>query len=127
MGRIGLYAVIPGSKNLLEGKEVVSQVGVVTAGREEAARIGARIFGSGGNAMDAIAAAGIAGCMLNPAAAGIGGYVGAAVVLDSTDRVWSVDANSTAPAGLKKILSAPFPTAQKASPMALAFAETLTN
>jgi hypothetical protein len=40
--------------------------------------------------MDALAAAGIAGCVLDPAAAGIAGYVGCAVVLSrdgQTERV----------------------------------------
>lgn len=50
--------------------------------------------------MDAIAASGMAGCMLSPASGGIAGYVGSAVIIerrDGPDRVWSVDANSVAP------------------------------
>ena len=86
---------------MIEGKEVVSARGAVAANPPEAARIGARVLAAGGNAMDAIAAAGIAGCMLAPAAAGIGGYVGCAVVLSGDgrgQRVWSIDSNAIAPA-----------------------------
>ena len=86
---------------MIEGREVVSRRGAVAADPPEAARIGSRVLAAGGNAMDAIAAAGIAGCMLAPAAAGIGGYVGCAVVLSGDgqgQRVWSVDSNAVAPA-----------------------------
>ena len=86
---------------MIEGNEVISARGAVAAGPPEAARIGARILEDGGNAMDAIAAACLAGCMLAPASAGIGGYVGSAVIRkgdDPSDRVWAVDANSVAPA-----------------------------
>ena len=87
---------------MVEGNEVLATKGAVAAGPPEAARIGARVLQSGGNAMDAIAASCIAGCMLSPGQAGIGGYVGCAVVLEGSElssRVWSVDANSVAPSG----------------------------
>ena len=85
---------------MIEGKEVTSSRGAVAAGPEEAARIGARILEQGGNAMDAAAAACMACCMFWPHATGVGGYVCCGLVLEgNTGRVWSLDANSIAPAG----------------------------
>lgn len=84
---------------MVEGKQVTSGVGAVAAYPEEAARIGAKVLEAGGNAMDAAAAAGLACCMLAPQKNGVGGYVLAAVVLEGkTGKVWSLDANATAPA-----------------------------
>ncbi|MDP6779814.1 MAG: gamma-glutamyltransferase, partial [Candidatus Latescibacteria bacterium] len=84
---------------MVEGREVVSPKGAVGAGVEDAARIGARILEQGGNAMDAAAGASMACCMLRPHATGVGGYVCCAVVLEGeSGRVWSLDANATAPA-----------------------------
>ena len=84
---------------MVEGKEVVSQKGAVAAGPEEAARVGARVLEQGGNAMDAAAAASMACCMLQCQSTGVGGYVCCAMVLEGTSgRVWSLDANSIAPA-----------------------------
>ncbi len=84
---------------MVEGKEVVSSVGAVAAGPEEAARVGARVLAQGGNAMDAAAAASMACCMLQPQSTGVGGYVCCAVVLEgATGEVWSLDANGVAPA-----------------------------
>jgi len=83
-----------------EGTEAFSPRGVVAANPPEAAQIGAQIIRSGGNAMDAASAASMACCMLAPHCTGVGGYVCCAVVLEGkTGRVWSVDANSVAPAG----------------------------
>ncbi|MBM4044533.1 MAG: hypothetical protein FJ279_05410, partial [Planctomycetes bacterium] len=84
---------------MIEGPEVVSVQGVVAANPAEAARVGVRVLEAGGNAMDAAAAASMACCMLEPMSTGVGGYVCCAVALEGrTRRVWSVDANSTAPA-----------------------------
>lgn len=84
---------------MTEGKEIISTRGAVAAGPAEAARIGARILKADGNAMDAASAACMACCMLQPHSTGIGGYVCSAVVLEGkSNRVWSVDANSIAPA-----------------------------
>ncbi len=56
----------------------------------------------GGNAFDALAAAAIAACMVEPQMVDLGGYVSCAVVLEgSTGRVWTVDANSVAPAAAR--------------------------
>ena len=84
---------------MIEGVEVVSDRGAVAANPAEAARVGARVLEAGGNAMDAASAASMACCMLQPQSTGVGGYVCAAVVLEGkSGRVWSVDANSIAPA-----------------------------
>jgi len=84
---------------MIEGIEVVSKRGAVAANPAEAARVGARILAAGGNAMDAASATSMACCMLEPMSTGVGGYVCCAVVLEGkSGRVWSVDANSIAPA-----------------------------
>jgi len=83
---------------VVEGREVISQLGAVAA-PAEAARIGARVLASGGNAMDAAAAACMACCMLRPDMTGVGGYGFCAVVLEGgTGGAWCIDANSRAPA-----------------------------
>ena len=84
---------------MIEGTDILSERGVVAADPPEAARVGARILENGGNAMDAASAAAMACCMLQPASTGVGGYVCCGVVLEGgTGEVWSVDANSIAPA-----------------------------
>ena len=83
-----------------QGTEACSTVGAVAANPIDAAEVGARILRSGGNAMDAASAASMACCMLRPASTGIGGYVCSGLVREGkTGKVWSVDANSIAPAG----------------------------
>lgn len=78
--------------------EVLGERGVIAAGPADGARVGARIFADGGNAMDAAAAACLACAVLEPQAVDLGGYVAAAVVLEGgSGHVWSVDANSVAP------------------------------
>lgn len=82
-----------------EGVEIICQRGAVATGPEDAARAGADVLERGGNAMDAAAAACLACAMLEPQAVDLGGYVLAAVVLEgNSGRVWSVDANTVAPA-----------------------------
>lgn len=82
-----------------EGVEIVCQLGAVTTGPEDAARAGADVLDRGGNAMDASAAACLACAMLEPQAVDLGGYVLAAVVLEgASETIWSVDANTVAPA-----------------------------
>jgi len=84
---------------MIEGTEVLSTRGVVAANPAGAARVGAAILEAGGNAMDAASAAAMACCMLQPMSTGVGGYVCCGVVLEGkSGRVWSVDANSIAPA-----------------------------
>ena len=80
-------------------KEATSRIGAVAANPYPAAQAGVRVLEMGGNAMDAASAASMACCMLQPHSTGVGGYVCCAVVLEgNTGRVWSVDANSIAPA-----------------------------
>jgi gamma-glutamyltranspeptidase / glutathione hydrolase len=82
-----------------EGVEIVCDRGAVATGPADAARAGAAILERGGNAIDAAAAACLACAVLEPQAVDLGGYVLAAVVLEGeTGRVWSVDANTVAPA-----------------------------
>jgi len=89
--------------SIREGTEVLASRGVIATGPAEAARIGGRIFESGGNAMDAAAAACLACAVLEPQAVDLGGYVASGVVLEGgTGRVWSIDANSVAPAAAHK-------------------------
>jgi gamma-glutamyltranspeptidase/glutathione hydrolase len=82
-----------------EGRQTQATRGVVAADPQDAARAGAKLFASGGNAMDAAAAACIASSVLEVSATDIGGYVFAAVILEGkAGRVWSLDSNSVAPA-----------------------------
>lgn len=82
-----------------EGVEIQCERGAVATGPEDAARAGADILERGGNAFDAAAAACLACAVLEPQAVDLGGYVLAAVVLDgASGRIWSVDANTVAPA-----------------------------
>jgi len=88
---------------MIEGHEVVASTGVIATGPAEGARAGARLFERGGNAMDAAAAACLVCAVLEPQAVDLGGYVFAAVVLDGqTGQVWSLDANSVAPAAARE-------------------------
>ena len=90
---------------MVEGKEVLSTRGAVAAGPEEAARVGAGVLDRGGNAMDAAAATSLACCMLQPQSTGVMGYVLCALVLDGrTGKVWSLDANSIAPASASETM-----------------------
>ena len=101
-------------RTLIEGTEVVSKRGAVAANPQEAARVGARILEAGGNAMDAASAASMACCMLEPNATGVGGYVCCGLVLEGASRrVWSVDANSIAPAAAHENMFEVIPTKEK--------------
>ena len=82
-----------------EGPEATDSYGVVATDRQDAVRAGARLFSAGGNAFDALAAAALVACMLEPDAVDIGGYVASGIVLEGrTGRVFSIDSNSVAPA-----------------------------
>jgi gamma-glutamyltranspeptidase len=90
---------------MIEGTEILTSRGAVAAGPEEAARVGARIFEQGGNAMDAAAATSMACCMLQPQSTGVMGYVLCALVLDGrSGKVWSLDGNSIAPASASETM-----------------------
>jgi gamma-glutamyltranspeptidase/glutathione hydrolase len=85
--------------SITEGRETKASRGVVAADPEDSARAGGKLLASGGNAMDAAAAACLASCVLEVCATDIGGYVFAAVILEGkSGRVWSLDSNSVAPA-----------------------------
>jgi gamma-glutamyltranspeptidase/glutathione hydrolase len=84
---------------MIEGTEVVVSSGAVASEPEDAVRAGARILEAGGNAMDAAAAVALACGLLQPELCGVGGYVLAGVILEgASGRLWSLDANSVAPA-----------------------------
>ena len=88
---------------MIEGLEITAANGVIATGPAGAARVGAHIFESGGNAADAAAAACLACSVLEPQAVDLGGYVFAAVVLEgASGRVWSIDANAVAPAAARE-------------------------
>ncbi|MGH9341462.1 MAG: gamma-glutamyltransferase, partial [Acidobacteriota bacterium] len=88
--------------SLISASEVTSSAGVVATDTREAALLGAQVLARGGNAMDAAAAACLASCILEPEAAGIGGYACCAVILEgASGKVWSLDANSVAPAAAR--------------------------
>jgi len=90
---------IPAWGKMIEGTEVVVSSAAVASEPEDAVRAGARILELGGNAMDAAAAVGLTCGLLQPELCGVGGYVLAGVVLEgASGRVWSLDANSVAPA-----------------------------
>ena len=85
--------------SMQEGVEIICEGGAVATGPAEAARAGAAILIQGGNAFDAAAAACLACAVMQPQQIDLGGYVLAAVVREgATGRIWSVDANTTAPA-----------------------------
>ena len=74
----------------------------VVSGEPTAERVGAQILASGGNAVDAMVAAALAGAVAAPHQTGIGGY-GASIILASADgkRIVCIDANSAAPAAAR--------------------------
>src|SRR5436309_9652401 len=89
--------------DMIEGNEVTGTLGVIATGPAGGARVGGAIYQRGGNAMDAAAAACLACAVLEPQAVDLGGYVLAAVVLEgASGRVWSIDANSVAPAAARQ-------------------------
>jgi gamma-glutamyltranspeptidase/glutathione hydrolase len=91
------------ASSLIEGAEVLSVRGAVASEPMEVARAGARMLEMGGNAADAAAAACLVGCMIEPHLVDLGGYVCCGVVLDQkSGQVWSLDADSVAPAAAKE-------------------------
>src|SRR5438876_11224790 len=87
---------------VIEGTEVVCAKGAIATGPAEGARVGARVFEKGGNAMDAVAAACLVCAVIEPQACVLGGYVAAGVVLGGkAGQMWSVDANSVGPQALR--------------------------
>lgn len=71
----------------------------VVSGEPTAEKVGAQVLASGGNAVDAMVAAALAGAVAAPHQTGIGGY-GASIIIARADgkKVVCIDANSAAPA-----------------------------
>jgi gamma-glutamyltranspeptidase/glutathione hydrolase len=87
------------NERMISGVNIVCRGGAVATGPAEAAEVGAATLQRGGNAMDAAAAACLACSVLEPQAVDLGGYVLAAMVLEAdTGHIWSLDANTVAPA-----------------------------
>ena len=99
----GALASLPSPARTIEGKEVLVSVGGAASEPEETSRTGAQILEAGGNAMDAAAAMAVVCGTLQPELCGIGGYVLCGVVMEgASGRVWSLDANSVAPAAAQE-------------------------
>jgi gamma-glutamyltranspeptidase/glutathione hydrolase len=80
--------------------EVRSDVGVVSAGHEQAVRAGLSALQDGGNAIDAVVAGAFAAFVAEPNNAGVGGYGHLSAFLAEADggRFFSVDHGPRAPA-----------------------------
>ena len=74
----------------------------IVSGEPTAEKVGAHVLASGGNAVDAMVAAALAGAVAAPHQTGIGGY-GASIIIASADgkKVICIDANSAAPAAAR--------------------------
>ena len=82
---------------MIEGTEVVCAKGAIATGPAEGARVGARVFERGGNAMDAaLAAAGVL-AVTEPNQCGVGGDLFAIVVRDGQPPV-GLNASGRSPA-----------------------------
>ncbi len=78
-----------------------SKKGIVV-GEVQAAKVGEKVLADGGNAIDAIVAAGLVACVTSPAKCGMGGYGGTiTIALRKEKKVISIDFNATAPAASK--------------------------
>jgi len=74
----------------------------VLSGEPTAAKVAARVFADGGNAIDAIVAGALAAAVAAPHQTGIGGYGATAVfAVDGGKRVVALDANTAAPAAMR--------------------------
>lgn len=71
----------------------------IVMGEPKAAEVGNRVLKDGGNAIDAIVAAALAGAIHAPNQYGIGGYGGHMIVRLADGSLKCVDFNTTAPAG----------------------------
>jgi gamma-glutamyltranspeptidase/glutathione hydrolase len=84
--------------------ETTGDKGVVAAGHEDAVAAGIAMLEAGGNAWDAIVAAGFASFVVEPAQCGIGGYARLAGFEAGTQRMVSVDAYLRAPAAVTETM-----------------------
>lgn len=71
----------------------------IVMGETKGAEVGMRVLKEGGNAIDAIVAAALAGAVHAPNQFGIGGYGGHMVIRLANGKVTCIDFNTTAPAG----------------------------
>lgn len=71
----------------------------IVMGEPKAAEVGSRALKDGGNAIDAIVAAALAGAVHAPNQYGIGGYGGHIIVRLASGEIKCLDFNTTAPAG----------------------------
>lgn len=80
-------------------RDVIASKGVVVAADPMAAGAGAEVIRKGGNAIDAVVAAALAECVVQPQNIGLGGYAGTMIVYSAKhDRVYTIDFDSVAPA-----------------------------
>jgi len=71
-------------------------------GEEIGAKVGEKILGEGGNAIDAAVAAALMSCVATPSRCGIGGYGGhMTIVLKGGKKITSIDFNTMAPAAAR--------------------------
>lgn len=74
----------------------------VVIGEPTAARVGREVLVSGGNVVDAIVAAALAGCVVSLHNCGVGGYGGHMILaLNGGKKIRAIDFNSTAPAAAR--------------------------
>jgi gamma-glutamyltranspeptidase/glutathione hydrolase len=81
--------------------EVVADRGVLSCGHTQEAQAGARILEEGGNAVDAVVAAGFTGYVVEPGNCGLGGYGHMALFVSQTRQLVSVDHYVRAPAAAR--------------------------
>ncbi len=80
-------------------RDVIASNGVVVAADPMAASAGAEIMRRGGNAVDAVIAAVLAECVVQPHNIGLGGYAGTMIVYSAKHGgVFAIDFDSIAPA-----------------------------
>src|SRR3954469_23750086 len=72
--------------------------GGIVIGEPKAAEVGDRVLNDGGNAIDAIVAAALAGAIHAPNQYGIGGYGGHMIVRSANGAIRCIDFDSAAPA-----------------------------
>jgi gamma-glutamyltranspeptidase / glutathione hydrolase len=73
----------------------------IVMGDPKSAAVGNRVLQDGGNAIDAVVAAALAGAMYVPNQYSIGGYGGHVIVRRANGEIRCIDFNTTAPAGAK--------------------------
>ena len=97
-----LLAVAPAAPFILRAAEKTASLHGAVSGEPTAEKVGAQVLASGGNFVDALVAAALAGAVAAPHQTGIGGY-GASIIIARADgkKVICIDANSAAPAAAR--------------------------